>query len=293
AAADDAAALSFLRQRRSVLELPLVDTHCHLDASRFRHDLDAVLARAWEAGLCGIVVPGVEPEEWRPLLELASRDARIKPGLGIHPQALPSLPEDTDDASLELLDALLSEGKAIAVGECGLDGPSAAGAPMERQVRVLRRHFELSRKHGLPLLVHVYRAHPAMVEFLKNEPLPEAGVVLHSYSGGPDLAKFYAGRGCYFSFAGPVSWPEARKPIAALQAVPLDRLMLETDAPDQAPWPHRGERSEPAWLPHIAEAVAKTLDLPVEALAHTTTETARRFFRYPFPADSGAHPRSE
>ncbi len=275
------------------MELPLVDTHCHLDASRFGQDLEEVLTRAWGAGLVGIVVPGIEPEEWRPLLEMIARDRRIHAGLGIHPQALPSLPEDSDEASLELLDALLTEGKAIAVGECGLDGPSTSGAPMERQVRVLRRHFELSRKHGLPLLVHVYRAHPAMVELLKEEPIPEAGLLLHSYSGGPDLAKFYADRGCYFSFAGPVSWPEARKPLAALKAVPLERLMLETDAPDQAPWPHRGERSEPAWLPHIAEAVAKTLDLPVEALARTTTETARRFFRYPFGADSAAPSRSE
>jgi TatD DNase family protein len=275
------------------LELPLIDTHCHLDASRFGQDLDEVLTRAWAAGLCGIVVPGIEPEEWRPLLGLAARDARIQAGLGIHPQALPSLPEDTDNASLELLDALLFEGKAIAIGECGLDGPSTAGAPIERQVRVLRRHFALSRKHGLPLLVHVYRAHPAMLQFLESEPIPEAGLVLHSYSGGPDLAKTYAHRGCHFSFAGPVSWPEARKPLAALQAIPLERLMLETDAPDQAPWPHRGKRSEPGWLPHIAEAVARALDQPLESLARTTTETARRFFRYPFGADSAPHSRSE
>jgi TatD DNase family protein len=271
----------------------LVDTHCHLDAPRFEGELAPVLERAWAAGVSGVVVPGVEPAQWLPLLELPKGDPRLAVGLGIHPQALPSLPEDLDGAHLELLDQLLSRGKAIAVGECGLDGPSVPGASMERQLKVLRGHFELARKHRLPLLVHVYKAHPAMVELLAHEPIPEAGLLLHSYSGGPDLARIYAAKGCHFSFAGPVSWPEARKPLAGLKAVPVDRLMLETDAPDQAPWPHRGKRSEPGYLPLIARAVAAALGEDEEGLARRTTETARRFFKYAFGADSGTQPRSE
>ena len=108
------------------MELPLVDTHCHLDASRFGQDLEEVLSRAWAAGLCGIVVPGIEPEEWRPLLGMAARDPRIQVGLGIHPQALPSLPEETDEEHLEGSTRCSQGQGAMAVGECGLDGPSTA-----------------------------------------------------------------------------------------------------------------------------------------------------------------------
>lgn len=264
----------------------VVDTHCHLDQPRFDEDRDSVLERAWAAGVTGIVIPAVGPADWEALLEWPGRDARVQVALGIHPQLLPELDERDDDAHLARLDELLTRGIAVAVGECGLDGATAARTPFERQVRVLRGHLELARKHGLPVLMHCLRAHPQLVELFKEAPLPERGVLMHSYSGGPDLAKFYADRGCHFSFAGPVTFKEARKPLVALKAIPLDRLMVETDAPDQAPHPHRGARSEPAFLPLIALGMAEALGADPEELARRTTETARRFFQRPFGAES-------
>jgi TatD DNase family protein len=265
----------------------MIDTHCHLDAARFDPDREAVLQRAWAAGLHGILVPGVGPDNWRPLCAMSRAEPRLRVGLGIHPQLLPHLPAQQDAAHLEQLDALLGDGEAIAVGECGLDGPSiAAGAPLERQVAVLREHLRLARKHGLPVLMHCFRAHPALIELFKQEPLPEAGVLMHSYGGGADLARFYLQRGCHFSFAGPVTWAEARKPLDSLRAIPLERLMVETDAPDQAPAPHRGQRSEPGYLPRILEGMARVRGLPVDELAQRTTENARRFFREAFPTPS-------
>jgi TatD DNase family protein len=264
----------------------MIDTHCHLDASRFDEDRPAVLTRAWAAGLQGIVIPAVGPENWEPLLALPRDEPRLQVGLGIHPQMLPHLPPEQDEAHLERLDALLARGGAVAVGECGLDGPSTAGAPLERQVAVLRRHLALARKHGLPVLLHCHRAHPALVELLRAEALPEAGVLLHSYSGGVELARFYLQKGCHFSFAGPVTGAEARKPLDALRAPPLERLMAETDAPDQAPTPHRGQRSEPGYLPHILEGMARARGEPVEELVQRTSENARRLFREAFPAPS-------
>ncbi len=260
----------------------MIDTHCHLDAERFSPDRAQVLERAWAAGLTGIVVPAVGPADWEALLGLPAQDRRLQVGLGIHPQLLPDLPEAQDDAHLERLDALLSRGQAIAVGECGLDGPSLPGAPLPRQLRVLRRHFELARKHRLPVLLHCHRLHPAFRDFLKEERFPEAGVLMHSFSGGVDFAKLYARLGCHFSFAGPVSYVEARKPLEAVRAVPLDRLMGETDAPDQAPHPHRGERSEPGYLPLVLSGLAHALSRPPEELAELTTANARRFFRGAF-----------
>lgn len=256
----------------------MIDTHCHLDSERFEADRAAVLERAWAAGVERVVVPGVAPPEWEPLLALARGERRIRVGLGIHPQALPSWPESGDEAALATLDGLLGRGAAIAVGECGLDGPSAAGAPMERQVRVLRAHFALARKHRLPLLLHCFRAHPALQALLEEEPLPERGAVLHSYSGGPELAKGYARLGLYFGFAGPVTFAEARKPLASVLAVPMDRLLLETDAPDQAPHPYRGGRSEPGYLPRMAEALGRTLGLSAAEVGARTSENARRLF---------------
>ncbi|WP_434381805.1 TatD family hydrolase [Melittangium boletus] len=264
----------------------MIDTHCHLDASRFDADRAEVLARAWAAGLHGILVPGVGPDNWEPLCAMSRAEPRLQVGLGIHPQMLPHLPPEEDGAHLERLDALLARGGAIAVGECGLDGPSAAGAPMQRQVAVLRGHLALARKHGLPVLMHCFRAHPALIDLLKLEPLPEAGILMHSYGGGVDLARFYLQKGCHFSFAGPVTWAEARKPLDALRVIPPERLMVETDAPDQAPTPHRGQRSEPGYLPRVLEGMARVLGEPVEVLAQRTTENARRFFREAFPTPS-------
>lgn len=257
----------------------MIDTHCHLDVPRFEPDRPDVLARAWAAGLTGVVVPAIGPDAWEALLEWPRRDPRVQVGLGIHPQLLPSLPAADDEQHLARLDALLTRGGAIAVGECGLDGPSEAGAPMERQLRVLHAHFQLAHKHRLPLLVHCYRAHPHLQRYLKEHPIPEAGLLMHSYSGSGDLTPFYVKAGCHFSFAGPVSFPEARRPLEALKRIPLDRLMGETDAPDQAPHPHRGERSEPAYLPLILDSMATVLG---EELRERTAQNARRFFRCAF-----------
>lgn len=128
------------------------------------------------------------------------------------------------------------------------------------------------------------------MELLREEPLPDAGILMHSYSGGAELARFYIQKDCYFSFAGPVTWAEARKPLDALRVIPPERLVAETDSPDQAPAPHRGQRSEPGYLPRILEGMAGALGEPASALAERTTTNVRRLFPGAFPPlrDSGA-----
>jgi TatD DNase family protein len=256
----------------------VIDSHCHLDMARFDADRAEVLARAWAAGVTGLVVPGVAPATWAALLEWPARERRVQVGLGMHPQFLPELAERDDERHLAALDALLGQGIAIAVGECGLDGPTKETAPMERQLRVLRGHFALARKHRLPLLVHCLRAHPELLKLLETEPVPEAGLLMHSYSGSADLTRRYVRHGCHFSFAGPVSFTEARRPLDALRSVPAERLLVETDAPDQAPHPHRGHRSEPAFLPLIARAMSSARGEPFEALADTLHSNTLRLF---------------
>ena len=237
-----------------------------------------MLDRAWRAGVEGVLVPAIGPDAWKALLALPASEPRLQVGLGIHPQLLPALPEAEDAAALEQLDALLGGGGAVAVGECGLDGPSAPGAPLERQLRVLDAHARLARKYGLPLLLLCQKAHPALEAWLAGAQLPDAGVVLHSYSGGPGRVAAYVARGCHLSFAGPVSWPEARKPIEALRLTPRDRLLVETDAPDQAPAPHRGGRNEPAFLVRVVSAVAAALEASLEETGALLSDNARRLF---------------
>jgi TatD DNase family protein len=259
----------------------VIDTHCHLDAEPFDGDREQVLARARAAGVTDLVVPGVEPVGWEHLLDLCRGDAGLHPALGIHPQALPGLDPADDDRHLADLEAMLARGGAVAVGECGLDGPAVgAGAPLDRQREVLRGHLAIARRRALPVVIHALRALDALREELERDGIPFGGV-LHSYSGSAEQVAPFAALGLHFSFAGPVTWPSARRPLAALRAVPLGRLLVETDAPDQSPHPHRGERNEPARLPLVLSAVAAALERPVDAVERATTASARTLFRLP------------
>ena len=252
--------------------------------ARFDADRAQVLARAWAVGVQGILVPAIGPEAWEALLELPSSEPRLQIALGIHPQLLPELPESEDGPALERLDALLGRGVAVAVGECGLDGGSVKGAPLERQFRIFDAHAELATKHRLPLLVHCQKTHPVLEEWLARAVLPEAGVVLHSYSGGPARVAGYVARGCHLSFTGPITWAEARKPLEALRLTPRERLLAETDAPDQAPAPHRGGRNEPAFLAAVVARMAAAMGEPVEEVGELLAANARRLFpRFPSP----------
>ena len=170
---------------------------------------------------------------------------RCTPALGIHPQALPGSTRPTTTGTSPTSSRLLARGGAVAVGECGLDGPSAgAGAPLDRQRAVLRGHLAIARRLGLPVLLHSLRAHDAMREELERDGVPSGGV-LHSFSGSAEQVPPFAALGLHFSFAGPVTYEAARKPSAAARAVPPDRLLVETDAPDQTPHPHRGRGTSP------------------------------------------------
>jgi TatD DNase family protein len=261
----------------------VIDSHCHLDAPAFDADREAVLARAARAGVTDIVVPGVEPGGWTRLLGLAGAGTGVHAALGIHPQALPGLDPADDDRHLADLESLLARGGAVAVGECGLDGPvAAAGAPLDRQIAVLRGHLRIARRLGLPVILHSLRAGETMRELLAEDGVP-AGGVLHGFSGSAEQVAPLSALGLHFSFAGPVTYPSARKPIAAARAVPPERLLVETDAPDQTPVPHRGARNEPAHLPLVVEGLARALGTSASEVAARTARNARRLFRLDEP----------
>jgi len=237
-----------------------------------------VIARAEAAGVAGILVPGIRPSTWPALVELGRSHSLLRIALGVHPQIVPELREgEVGDLTRQIVDATREAGAlAVAVGECGLDGGTGEH---ERQQELFRAHVRAARELKLPLVVHVLRAHDIAPRILREEKASEVGGVMHSYSGGAALVPVYRDLGMVFAFAGPVTYPNARKPIEAVRVVPDDSLLAETDAPDQAPAAHRGGRSEPAYVGEVIGALAAARQTSPDEIARITTENARRIFR--------------
>lgn len=263
----------------------MIDTHCHLDVSRFDPDRRAAIERASAAGVLGMLIPAIRPATWEALVELGAEqaDKGVRLALGIHPQIVAELSDDElGRGEVEALCRAISEAEAahpgliVAVGECGLDGGTPDPA---RQERVFRAQLRAARALGLPAIIHVLRAHDRAPAILREERVAELGGVMHSYSGSADLVPIYRDLGLSFSFAGPVTYPGSRKPLAACRAVPDELLLAETDAPDQAPAPHRGQRSEPAMVADVIAGLAAARGRSPAELAALTTENARRVFR--------------
>ncbi len=266
--------------------MQLIDTHAHLDLPRFggAEARREAAHRAQVADVVAVVIPGVEPATWDSLLATAAQMRTEAPtvcfhtALGIHPQVLPDLEPENDGEICELLArrVLAPPADMVAIGECGLDFAAeiVAGASRARQVEVLRAHMALARRTGLPLLLHCLGAYGPMLELLTREPIPPS--ILHSWSGSAEMAAHFIKAGHYLSFAGSITLPRARRPLESARVVPADRLLLETDSPDQTPFVRRPLRNEPAFLPDIAGAVAAARGEPVEAVAHHTTANARR-----------------
>jgi len=251
----------------------VIDSHCHLDLAAFDRDREDVLARAAAAGVEGILVPAIRPATWDAVRALAGGLVRI--ALGIHPQIVPDLDPSERALTPEALAQAARDAGALAIGECGLDG---ATGERELQEDLLRRHVRAARLAQLPLVVHVLRAHDLAPRVLREERAHEVGGVMHSYSGGADLVPIYRDLGFAFSFAGPVTYENARRPLEAVRAVPADLLLVETDAPDQAPAKHRGGRSEPAFVAEIVAAIAAATRR--DDIAAVTTANARRVFTW-------------
>ncbi len=258
----------------------MFDSHCHLDASEYDNDRSEVLARARDAGIRGIFVPGFEPQEWRALSAFCAQDPRLSFGVGVHPWYVRELSDEQLDAALAQLHEHIAEPLCVAIGECGLDAIHArrGGATLERQRKVLDAHLTLARSAALPIVLHCVGAHALLLDMLEaSGPLPHGGV-LHSYSGSAELVPRYAKLGLSFSFAGVITRPEAKRPQRALCAVPRNRLLVESDGPDQAARDLGTTRSEPAHIQVILQAAARLRSEHYESLVGDTTGNALRLF---------------
>lgn len=264
----------------------MIDSHCHLDSHAFAADREAVLARARAGGVTAIVVPAVDSRSWSAVLALAHTVAapRCHAALGLHPVSLLDAAAGADDDNLQQLCALARTTDIVAIGECGLDvAIDLARAPLARQESVLRGQLALAHELNLPVILHARggAAYRHLAAVLGETGLPEAGKMLHSYGGGAELLRELDTKRLYFGFAGPATYPEARRVRASIQAVARERLLAETDAPDQTPVPHRPGRSEPAYLDAIVAGLAVACDEAVATMRTVTADNARRLFRLP------------
>ncbi len=248
----------------------LVDSHCHLAAAAFQDDLEQVLARAWEAGVAHLVVIGESRPASEAALRLAAGDDRIWATAGIHPHDA----SGWDAETAAWLETTLVHRRIVAAGEMGLDY-HYDHSPRDIQRRVFETQLALAGRLGRPAVIHAREADADVAAILRNQ--PGTVVVLHSFSSGMPLLEAGLALGCYVSFSGMITFRNWGMD-EAIRAVPLDRILLETDAPYLAPAPFRGQRNEPAFVRRVAEQIAQVRSLDVAEVIEATGRNAARLF---------------
>ncbi|HEX9080221.1 MAG TPA: TatD family hydrolase [Desulfuromonadaceae bacterium] len=247
-------------------DLDLIDTHCHLDQDIFSARLPQVLEAARRAGVRRFVVPGVHPRDWGRMAVTARSDDGMFPAFGIHPMHA----DVADAAALSRL-AALAPG-SVAIGEIGLD--PAYPIPLEVQEQAFREQLRLALSLGLPVLVHCRRAFQRTLRILVEERAARVGGIMHAFSGSVEMAREFIRLGFAISLSGAVTWPNALRPAKLARELPLECMVLETDAPDMAPHPFRGQPNQPAYLAEVAGMVARIRGISPREVARQTTRNA-------------------
>jgi TatD DNase family protein len=259
---------------------PLVDSHCHLTWPAFRTDLDAVVARCAEAGVRQVVVVATGAETAEEGARLCEGRAGLFPTAGIHPNDLP--PDWPSEFAR--CESLLRGGRFVAVGETGLDYFRDDVAPATQREAFLA-HAGLARDLDRPVIVHIrdrdgrWDAYDDVARVLAD--VPGVRGVIHCYTGDPAHAEAYLALGMVVSFSGILTFPKGENVRESARVVPLDRALVETDAPFLSPIPRRGERCEPSFVAHTARRLAEVKGVPEPEVRARTTATARALFRLP------------
>ena len=265
--------------------MTLTDTHCHLYFDSYDEDRAAVLARAWEAGVEHILVPGIDLPTSRAAIALAEEFPQVYAAVGVHPNSATTW----DVKTLDALELLAAHPRVVAIGEIGLDYYRDR-APRDLQRQVFREQVSLAGRLNLPVVVHTRNQSPEqraclqdvlriLVEFRSMLPVERPGVV-HSFSGNQAETQRALEAGFYIGFTGPVTFKNAHELRRVVASVPLDRLLIETDGPFLTPHPYRGKRNEPAFVAYVAEQIGQIFKLPLENIRQTTTANARRLFQW-------------
>ncbi|MGB9660421.1 MAG: TatD family hydrolase [Moorellaceae bacterium] len=254
--------------------IQLIDSHAHLNDPAFSHDLPEVMERLERAGVSLVINVGYDVKSSREAVAQSHNWPRIKAAVAVHPHDAAAF----DEESARVLRGLALDRQVVAIGETGLDYYRNL-SPRKKQEEVFRWHLRLARQLNLPVIVHNREAHQDVLRVLREEAHELPGGVMHCFSGSWETARQCLDLGFYISFAGPVTFKNAARLRELVSKIPLDRLLIETDAPYLTPEPYRGQRNEPANVRLVAEAVASIRGLTTEEIMETTSANARALFR--------------
>ncbi|XQA73946.1 TatD family hydrolase [Xanthomonas sacchari] len=251
--------------------MPLIDSHCHLDAEEFDPDRDAVIARAQAAGVQAQVVPAVTAASWAKLRAVCAAAPGLYPAYGLHPLFL----AEHRPEHLALLGEWIERERPCAIGECGLDF-FVEGLDEAEQQRYFAGQLQLAREFDLPVIVHARRAVDAVILAIRK--VGRLRGVVHSFAGSAQQAAQLQSLDFLIGLGGPVTYARAQRLRRLAATVPLQQLLLETDAPDQPDAAIRGQRNEPARLRTVLDTIAALRDAPAASIAAQTTANAQRLF---------------
>lgn len=267
-------------------ETGMIDTHCHLSHPDFDPDREAVLARCWKEGVTAILEVGYSVETSRKAIAVArAHPDRIRASVGIHPHEAGR----TEPADLEAIRELTREPEVVAVGETGLDF-YRDWAPRDRQLDLFARTVRLGVEVDLPLVIHDREAHEDVLRILREEGAGKARGIFHCFSGDLEVARQAVDLGFHLGLGGSITYLNPRKKKGRmLGELPLDRIVLETDAPWLAPIPEKGTRNDPTQMRHVVARLAEARNLPPEEIVARTSANAARLFAHaaPWPGHAG------
>lgn len=252
----------------------LFDTHTHLNADQFEGEEDAIIRRAKEAGVSKMLVVGFDAKTIERAMQLAETYDFLYAAVGWHPVDA----KDMTDDDLNWLEELASHPKVVAIGETGLDYYWDKSSK-DVQKEAFKQQIQLAKKVKLPLVIHNREATDDVIEILKREGADEVGGVMHCFSGTLEQAQRCIDLNFYISFAGPVTFKNAKPLQEVAREVPLERILIETDCPYLAPHPFRGKRNEPAYVKYVAQQLAHLKNKDIEEIATITYNNAKRLFR--------------
>lgn len=253
--------------------MPIFDTHAHYDDSRFDTDRDALLSALPDAGVGLVLDPGCDIPSSQAAAALSERYSHVYAAAGIHPEECGGFHE----GELDTLRELLSRPKVVAVGEIGLDYYWEENPPRELQKTVFCKQLALAEELRLPVIIHDREAHGDTMDIIRE--FPAVTGVFHCFSGSPEMAEELLKRGWYLGFDGPITYKNARRAPEVAAITPLERMVVETDAPYLSPVPVRGRRNDSRYLPHVIAKLAEWKGVTPEEMTRITCENGKRLFR--------------
>lgn len=255
----------------------LFDTHAHYDDTRFAQDREQLLESMPENGVQLILNPGCDVESSRKAIAYAEAYPFVYAAVGYHPENIEDLTDEQLADGLQEIERMAGHARVKAIGEIGLDYHWCKDPVLrKRQQEVFRAQMRMAERCKLPVIIHDREAHLDCLTIV--EQYPDVPCVFHCYSGSAEFAKQLVALGCMISFTGVVTFKNAKKSREAIAAIPLEHIMIETDAPYMAPEPYRGKRNSSLYVYRVAETVAEMKGISAEQAAQVTLENGKRFF---------------